>query len=65
MNHFPTLLSIDLLPYIAGVIGIEVTILSKLLSYDSPSELLEDVKETVQGVSEVGPARYDKVTETT
>jgi uncharacterized protein (DUF2384 family) len=32
-----------------GVVGIEVTIISKLLSYESPMELLEEVKETMAG----------------
>jgi hypothetical protein len=35
----------------AGVVGVELTILSKLLSYDSPMELLEDVKEGVVGAA--------------
>ena len=34
----------------AGVIGIELTILAKLLSYDSPWAFFEDVKETAAGV---------------
>ena len=34
----------------AGVIGIELTILAKLLSYESPWAFFEDVKETAAGV---------------
>ena len=35
----------------AGVIGIELTILAKLLSYESPWAFFEDVKETAAGVA--------------
>ena len=35
----------------AGVIGIEITLLAKLLSYDSPMELFEDLKESVAGAA--------------
>ena len=35
----------------AGVIGIELTILSKLLSYESPMDLLNDVKDSVGGAA--------------